>query len=31
MTLKNHAKYEEKLTCDLEDNMKNLANFYQNT
>ena len=31
MTLKSHAKYEEKLTCGLEDDMKNLANFYQNT
>ena len=26
MTLKNKAKFEEKLTCGLENNMRNLAN-----
>ena len=31
MTLKSHAKFEEKLTCGLENDMRNLANFYQNT
>ena len=31
MTLRNHAKFEEKLTYGLENDMKNLANFYQNT
>ena len=31
MTLKCHAKFEEKLTCGLEIGMMNLANFYQNT
>ena len=31
MTLKNDAKFEEKLTCDLENYMRNLANFYQST
>ena len=31
MTLKSQAKFEEKLTCDLENAMKNLANFRQNT
>ena len=30
MTLKSDAKFEEKLTCGLENDMKNLANFYQN-
>ena len=30
MTLKSHAKFEEKLTCGLENDM-NLANFHQNT
>ena len=30
MTLKSHAKFEEKLTCGLKNN-KNLATFYQNT
>ena len=28
MTLKSDAKFEEKLTCDLE-NDRNMANFYQ--
>ena len=31
MTLKCHAKFEEKLTCGLENDMRNLANFQQNT
>ena len=31
MTLENHAKFEEKLTCGLENDMINLANFQQNT
>ena len=30
MTLKRHAKFEEKLTCGLENDMRNLANFRQN-
>ena len=30
MTLKGDAKFEEKLTCALENNMRNLANFHQN-
>ena len=29
MTLKSDAKFEEKLTCGLENDMRNLANFYQ--
>ena len=28
---KSHAKFEEKLTCGLENDMMNLANFHQNT
>ena len=31
MTLKNYAKFEIKLTCGLENNIKNLTNFYQST
>ena len=31
MTLKTHAKFEEKLTCGSENNMRHLANFHQNT
>ena len=31
MTLKNHLKFEEKLTCGLENDMRNLANFHQST
>ena len=31
MTLKSHAKFEEKLTPCLENDMRNLANFHQNT
>ena len=29
MALKSHVKFEEKLACDLENDMKNLANFHQ--
>ena len=29
MTLQSNAKFEEKLTFDLENNMRNLANFHQ--
>ena len=31
MTLESDAKFEEKLTCGLENNMMNLANFHQST
>ena len=31
MTLESDAKFEEKLTCGLENNMKNLLNFHQST
>ena len=31
MTLNSDAKFEEKLTCGLENDMRNLANFYQST
>ena len=31
MTLKSHTKFEEKLTCGWENDIKNLANFHQNT
>ena len=31
MALENDAKFEEKLTCGLENNMSNLANFQQST
>ena len=31
MTLESDAKFEEKLKCDLEGSMKNLANFHQST
>ena len=31
MKLKSDAKFEEKLTCGSEDDMRNLANFYQST
>ena len=31
MTLENDAKFEEKLSCDLENGMRNLANFHQST
>ena len=29
MTLESDAKFEEKLTCGLENDMRNLANFHQ--
>ena len=29
MALKSDAKFEEKLTCGLENNRRNLANFYK--
>ena len=29
MTLKSDAKFEEKLTCSLKNDMKNLVNFHQ--
>ena len=31
MTLKSHAKFEEKVTCALENDVMNLANFHQST
>ena len=31
MTREGETKFEEKLTCSLENDMKNLANFYQST
>ena len=31
MTLECDAKFEEKLTCGLENDMRNLANFHQCT
>ena len=31
MTLESDAKYEEKFTCGLKNDMTNLANFYQST
>ena len=31
MTLKSHAKLEEKMTCGLENDTRNLANFRQST
>ena len=31
MTLKSDAKFEEKLTCGWENDMKNLENFQQST
>ena len=31
MTLTFGAKFEEKLTCGLENEMRNLADFHQNT
>ena len=31
MTLKGDAKFEEKLTCGLRKDMRNLANFHRST
>ena len=31
MTLESDAKLEEELTCGLENDMRNLANFHQST
>ena len=31
MTLKSDAKFEEKLTCGLKNDVRNLADFYQST
>ena len=31
MTLKSDAEFKEKVTCCLENDMRNLANFYQST
>ena len=31
MTPKSDAKFEQKLTCGLENDMRNLANFHQRT
>ena len=31
MTLECDARFKEKLTCDLENDMRNLENFHQNT
>ena len=31
MALESDAKFEEKLTCGLENNMRNLANFHRST
>ena len=31
MTLESDAKFEEKLTCGLENDMRNMANFHQST
>ena len=31
MTLKSDTKFEEKLTCGLENDMRNLANFHHST
>ena len=31
MTMKSNVKFKEKLTCGLEYDMKNLANFHQST
>ena len=31
MTLKSDPKFEEKLTCGVENEMRNLGNFHQST
>ena len=31
MTLKGDAKFEENLTCGLENDMRDMANFHQST
>ena len=31
MTLKSDTKFEEKLTCGLENDIRNMANFHQST
>ena len=31
MTLKSNAKFKEKLTCSLENDMRNIANFHYST
>ena len=31
MRLESDAKFEEKLTCGLENDMRNMANFHQST
>ena len=31
MTMKGDAKFEERLTCGLENDMRNIANFHQST
>ena len=31
MILKNDAKFEEKLSCGLENDMRNMTNFHQST
>ena len=31
MTLKSDAKFEEKLTCGLENDMRNMENFHQSS
>ena len=31
MTLESDTKFEEKVTCGLENDMRNLANFHQST
>ena len=31
MTLKNHVKFEEKLTCCLKNDIRNFENFHQST
>ena len=31
MTLKSDAKFEEKLTCGFENDMRNLVNFYHSS